>query len=70
MMKSELEIAKEIMQGKWGIGKERETKIRKAGYDYSKVQALVNEMIRTGKTIKEITVDGKDCCGFIIKVEV
>lgn len=69
-MKSELEIAKEVMQGKWSTGKERETKIRKAGYDYAKVQALVNEMIRTGKTIKEVTLDGKDCCGFIIKVEV
>lgn len=68
-MKSELEIAKEVMQGKWSAGKERETKIKKAGYDYTKVQALVNEMIQTGKQIKEVSVDLNDYCGILINVK-
>ena len=69
-MKSELEIAKEVMQGKWGTGKARENAIWKAGYDFNAVQAMVNQMIVTGKTINEVTLDGKNCCGFIIKIEV
>lgn len=68
-MKSELEIAKEVMQGKWSTGKDRENKIRKAGYDYAKVQALVNEMIQTGKQIKEVNVDLNDYCGIVVNVK-
>lgn len=68
-MKSELEVAKEVMQGKWSTGKDRENKIRKAGYDYAKVQALVNEMIRTGKQIKEVSVDLNDYCGIVVNIK-
>ena len=69
-MKSELEIAKEVMRGEWGIGEERKNRINKAGYNYNTVQAMVNEMVRTGKTIKEVTLDAEDVCGYIIKVKV
>ena len=68
-MKSELEIAKEVMQGKWGKGKERENAIWNAGYDYNLVQAFVNEMIATGKTIKEITVKADECAGLVVHEE-
>lgn len=38
------EIAKEVMQGKWGNGDERKKKLTQAGYDYAKVQAEVNKL--------------------------
>lgn len=68
-MKSELQVAQEVMQGKWGTGKEREKKIWGAGYDYNVVQAMVNRMIKTGKPIKEIEVDMNECSGLVITVK-
>lgn len=69
-MKSELDIAYEVMAGKWGTGEDRKNRIYNAGYDYNTVQAMVNEMANTGKLIKEITLDAKDACGYIINVKV
>ena len=40
------ELAKEVIAGKWGNGQERKDRLTKAGYDYSKVQARVNEMLK------------------------
>lgn len=39
------DIAKEIIAGNWGNGKERQEKLTEAGYDYAKVQAKVNEIL-------------------------
>lgn len=39
------EVAKEVIQGKWGAGAERKEKLTTAGYDYRAVQARVNEML-------------------------
>lgn len=69
-MKSELDIAREVMAGKWGTGKEREDAIWNAGYDYNAVQAMVNQMVFTGKQIQEITVDAEECCGVIMNIKV
>lgn len=69
-MKTEVEIANEVIEGKWGIGKEREEKIRKAGYDYNAVQAYVNRIIETGKPIKEVTISKNDYSGMVVYVEV
>lgn len=41
------EIAKEVIQGKWGNGITRKNKLKKAGYDYNKVQAKVDELMKT-----------------------
>ena len=38
-------IAKEVIQGKWGNGVDRKSRLTKAGYDYAKVQAVVNKML-------------------------
>ena len=38
------EIAREVIQGKWGVGAERKTKLTAAGYDYKAVQSKVNEL--------------------------
>ena len=43
--KTEIDIALEVIDGKWGNGNERKTKINEAGFDYSKVQPLVNIII-------------------------
>ena len=40
------EIAKEVIQGKWSAGDERKQKLTAAGYDYGKVQARVNEVMK------------------------
>ena len=68
MRKTEVQIANEVMQGKWGIGKDRENRISKAGYDYSMVQSYVNLMIKTGKPIKEIEIDAKNCSGVVVYI--
>ena len=39
------ELAKEVIAGKWAAGDERKQKLTVAGYDYSKVQARVNELM-------------------------
>jgi hypothetical protein len=43
--KSVDEIAREVLQGKWGNGTDRKARLTKAGYDYSEVQKLVNELL-------------------------
>lgn len=40
------EIAKEVIAGKWGSGAARKSALTKAGYDYDKVQARVNEILK------------------------
>ena len=44
--KTVTELAKEVIQGKWGNGSERKQKLTKAGYDYQTVQAEVNRLMR------------------------
>ena len=40
------EIAKEVIDGKWGSGTERKERLLNAGYDYVAVQALVNQILK------------------------
>lgn len=44
--KSNEAIAKEVIQGKWGNGKDRQNRLTSAGYDYRTIQNLVNKMLR------------------------
>ncbi|UNT96661.1 N-acetylmuramoyl-L-alanine amidase [Allobaculum mucilyticum] len=43
--KSVDEIAKEVINGKWGNGGDRKNRLAAAGYDYNAVQAKVNALI-------------------------
>lgn len=43
--KTDSEIAKEVIAGKWGNGADRKTKLTAAGYDYDTIQAQVNKML-------------------------
>lgn len=40
------ELAKEVIRGDWGNGADRKNRLTKAGYDYNKVQARVNQMLK------------------------
>ena len=68
------EIAREVLNGKWGNGDARKSALTKAGYDYAKVQARVNELvakptIKVGSTVKlnkgAKTYDGKKLSSFV-----
>ena len=49
LQNDELEtIAKEVIEGKWGNGRTRKDKLTAAGYDYYKVQSLVNTILTGG----------------------
>ena len=48
--KSVTEIANEVIAGKWGSGTDRKKKLTKAGYNYEKVQAKVNEILKKPAT--------------------
>lgn len=48
-LKSEEEVAREIIAGKWGNGKERKIRLEKAGYNYESVQKIVNNILSANK---------------------
>ena len=45
-LKSNEEIANEVIAGKWGNGNDRKVKLTDAGYDYSTIQKIVNKMLK------------------------
>ena len=47
-LKSNEEIANEVINGKWGIGEERKRKIEQAGYNYQEIQNIVNLKLGSG----------------------
>lgn len=49
-------VAKEVIEGKWGTGASRKTKLAQAGYDYNTVQSRVNEILMTKNKISELEV--------------
>lgn len=44
-IKSDDEIAEEVIAGLWGNGQERRERLESAGYDYERVQGRVNEIL-------------------------
>ena len=49
-------IADEVIAGKWGNGEDRKNKLSRAGYNYSEVQALVNQKL-TGSSTSSKSID-------------
>lgn len=45
-LKSIDEIAREVIAGKWGSGEDRKKRLANAGYNYSEVQARVNQILK------------------------
>ena len=44
-MKTNQQIAAEVLMGKWGNGEDRKNRLRKAGYNPSAVQSIVNALV-------------------------
>ena len=60
MMKTNLEIAKDVIAGLWGNGEARKRNLTAEGYDYNAIQAIVNKLI-SGETVsQEPSVDYTD----------
>ena len=55
--KSNTEIAKEVIQGKWGNGAERKKRLKDAGYDYAAVQKEVERLLAEQKKPAKKSVD-------------
>ena len=53
--KSNEEIAKEVIAGKWGNGSDRRARLTTAGYNYNEVQSIVNSMLPKENPKKEVT---------------
>ena len=47
--KSNEEIAREVIAGKWGNGTDRKNRLTAAGYNYAAVQAIVNKKVAENK---------------------
>lgn len=45
-LKSNEELAKEVIRGNWGNGEERKKKLTEAGYDYDSIQKIVNNKLK------------------------
>lgn len=46
-------IAREVLAGKWGNGADRKARLTKAGYDYNKVQAAVNKLVKASQITQD-----------------
>ncbi len=46
-------IAREVLVGRWGNGVDRKSRLTKAGYDYSKVQAAVNKLVKASQMTQD-----------------
>ena len=62
-MKSNYEVALEVLEGKYGNGEERKKRLWEAGYSPDAVQSIVNALVkdrqseRTQERLMEIEVD-------------
>ena len=55
--KSVDEVAHEVINGQWGNGADRMTRLRNAGYDPNEVQKRVNEIVYSQKKPAKKSVD-------------
>ena len=53
------DIAKEVIEGKWGNGETRKSKLKAAGYDYNAIQKRVNEILKGSTSYSTKTVIAK-----------
>ena len=60
-------LAREVINGDWGNGEDRKNRVTQAGYDYSKVQARVNEILGAKNTARYYTVVAGDTLSGIAK---
>ena len=46
-----------MLAGKWGNGQDRKSRLTKAGYDYAKVQAAVNKLVKASQLSSEKVIN-------------
>lgn len=52
--KSTEEVAREVIDGKWGTGADRKKRLTASGYDYDTVQSKVNELLKPKKDVTTV----------------
>ena len=52
-MKSNYEVAQEVLAGKWGNGVERRERLTAAGINYDSVQSIVNALVADRDRVTE-----------------
>ena len=57
-VKSVEEVAREVLDGKYGVGAERKKKLNEAGYSYELVQSVVNRLVKERQTPEHISNKG------------
>lgn len=80
-MKTVEAVAKEVIEGKWGVDNDRIVRLTNAGYNASEVQRMVNKMLKEAmvtdepadsvekpKQILEVTVDLKKYGALILNL--
>lgn len=65
--KSNEEIAKEVIAGKWGNGSDRKNRLTKAGYNYNIIQNLVTQMFNKSQKVITYTIKKGDTLTGIAK---
>ncbi|MCI9524472.1 MAG: hypothetical protein HFF01_05385 [Erysipelotrichaceae bacterium] len=55
--KTNEELAQEVIEGLWGNGSERKSRLISAGYDYDAIQAIVNQKINDNVSKLSKTID-------------
>lgn len=50
-------IANEVLAGKWGNGEERKQRLTNAGYDYTVIQSIVNELCNGKKSVDDVAYE-------------
>lgn len=53
------ELAKEVIEGKWGNGDDRKNRLTSAGYNYQEVQDKVNDILKASKSEEKKYVEYK-----------
>ena len=64
--KTNEEIADEVIKGIWGNGVDRKVKLTEAGYNYTKIQEIVNKSY-VNKEIVHVVKSGETLSGIALK---
>lgn len=64
-MKTNQEIAKEVLAGQWGNGQDRRDRLTAAGYNYDDVQSIVNSIVYSGEYIHDESAEEEAAAAFV-----
>ncbi len=69
VLKSNEEIANEVIAGKWGNGNDREVKLTNAGYDSSAIQKIVNDKLLGSNPVEKPKKSNEELAQEVIRGE-